>query len=960
MKAFVVCILMLNISVAALGQRSCVLFNVRHDVTYQSIDSVDVRLFRGDSIPVEARLIHRGQGAYALDFAYAADFYSIVISKRGYEDKNLTFQMKSRRHSSMDLGYVYMEKVRHQQLGTAVVRATHIKMVMKGDTIVYDAAAFELAEGSMLDALIAQLPNTRLENGRITVNGQFIESLLLNGKDFFSGNPQVALENLPAYTVKNIKVYDKTDDDTYLKGKGERAAYENRHRVMDVTLKKKYTAGWLGNVEGGWGLPQNKYLGRAFALGYTDHFRLTAYGNLNNIKNTQTGNSMGEWNEGWAQNGDFDIKMGGVDYYYEKDKLRLTGNLMTAREDIDEWTKKSVVSFYDSGDIYSRYDNRAKNLRRRYSLTQGLQHSAQRVYTQIQMEIDYHRDKLNNNIRNAEFTENPLERYRSEALDSLFAPDGMSSVFTDHLLSRFKQSVEGIREQLITSLQARSTVSLPKLGDYMQFDGDVRYEHNGNSPFMTYQRVTGPRGSTRLEVENIRQKLHFKENKLHYTVSGAYHLQYKPYQTGPSSQWELIPQITYRGSYNDEANVLYELREKYEESALMYQLLLPSVFGSEQMGVNLNNTYNSVLTSNSYTPSLGFRYSYKPNQYAKKEYAVTLVVADELQQEQLQYDKHGLDTVVNRFTNKFLPEFVFRFNNRGDRSVCDLRLRYSFKEVVPSIHYQLGIIRDSDPMNIYYSNPNLKKSLCHNIYLDWLQFNNRNHHVLNVNASYDRADRSLAMARYYDRTTGISTWMPENVNGNWQSSLYLGYSMPLGKKESFQFQTLTKGVFMHSVDYASETEQKVRSVVNNTELSERLNLSYRVKKHSFAVHTGIKWLHSRSKRTYFENADAFDVTLGLQGILNFRYNWQLENQLNMTNRSGYNDDTFNTTHWVWNSSLAKSFLKGNLTLKFSAVDILKQISSVYYTVNAQGRTETWVNSLPRYVMLHILYKLHVR
>ena len=83
---------------------------------------------------------------------------------------------------------------------------------------------------------------------------------------------------------------------------------------------------------------------------------------------------------------------------------------------------------------------------------------------------------------------------------------------------------------------------------------------------------------------------------------------------------------------------------------------------------------------------------------------------------------------------------------------------------------------------------------------------------------------------------------------------------------------------MHSVDYASETEQKVRSVVNNTELSERLNLSYRVKKYSFAVHTGIKWLHSRSKRTYFENADAFDVTLGLQGILNFRYNWQLENQ----------------------------------------------------------------------------------
>ena len=83
-------------------------------------------------------------------------------------------------------------------------------MVMQGDTIVYNADAFNLAEGSMLDAFVSKLPGCKLTNdGRIYVNGKYVESLLVDGHDFFSGYPKVALQNLPAYTVNKIKVYDK-------------------------------------------------------------------------------------------------------------------------------------------------------------------------------------------------------------------------------------------------------------------------------------------------------------------------------------------------------------------------------------------------------------------------------------------------------------------------------------------------------------------------------------------------------------------------------------------------------------------------------------------------------------------------------------------------------------------------------------------------------------------------------
>jgi hypothetical protein len=52
-------------------------------------------------------------------------------------------------------------------------------------------------------------------------------------------------------------------------------------------------------------------------------------------------------------------------------------------------------------------------------------------------------------------------------------------------------------------------------------------------------------------------------------------------------------------------------------------------------------------------------------------------------------------------------------------------------------------------------------------------------------------------------------------------------------------------------------------------------------------------------------------------------------------------------------------LGGKLTTKIEAVDLLAQVSQVRYEINAQGRTETWVNSLPRYVMLHLIYRFQI-
>ena len=81
-------------------------------------------------------------------------------------------------------------------------------MYYRGDTLVYNADAFSLPDGSMLDGLIKQMPGATLnENGEIHINGRKIDYLSLNGKKMFDGNNQLVISNLPYYTVKNLKVF---------------------------------------------------------------------------------------------------------------------------------------------------------------------------------------------------------------------------------------------------------------------------------------------------------------------------------------------------------------------------------------------------------------------------------------------------------------------------------------------------------------------------------------------------------------------------------------------------------------------------------------------------------------------------------------------------------------------------------------------------------------------------------
>ena len=168
-----------------------------------------VTLMRQDSTVVDTITCKGLYGNYFASF----DVEGYATNCQDYEIKrvarNRGFKMPDLNLKKLAQSDIYKEV----DLDGVVVTGTKVKFTYRGDTLVYNASAFNVPDGSMLDALVRQLPGAEIKsNGDIYINGKKIDYLTLNGKDFFKGNNKIMLDNLPHYTVQNLKVYKRKAD----------------------------------------------------------------------------------------------------------------------------------------------------------------------------------------------------------------------------------------------------------------------------------------------------------------------------------------------------------------------------------------------------------------------------------------------------------------------------------------------------------------------------------------------------------------------------------------------------------------------------------------------------------------------------------------------------------------------------------------------------------------------------
>ena len=248
--------------------------------------------------------------------------YLVHAHLEGYDDVWQKVTITNPKEERVAAGTIEMRRSRTQMMKEVTVTATRIKMYYRGDTLIYDATAFKMPDGSMLDDLIRQLPEVTMnDNGEIFVKGRKVDELLLGSRSFFGGNKRVLLENLPYYTVKHLKVYEKQTDKSVALGYD----VEPRQYVIDVILKDEYKQGYIGNAEAAGGT-QERWLARAFLLGYADNLRFTLLGNVNNVNESRHIGESNHWTPEQAPRSLLTTRSAGaeIDYHTDEDKLQET------------------------------------------------------------------------------------------------------------------------------------------------------------------------------------------------------------------------------------------------------------------------------------------------------------------------------------------------------------------------------------------------------------------------------------------------------------------------------------------------------------------------------------------------------------------------------------------------------------------------------------------------------------
>lgn len=204
-KAFVLFLLLLSGSLPLCGQPIKVSGRVFNGLLQESLVGAVVRLIRPDNASVvatdttryEFREIEIDGNTSGYTDKHSGALFSVITSVRdslwltveagGFETyRRKLFLRLPQGKDKLDVGDIYlMPKAKDKQLREVVVEATRIKMFYKGDTLVYNADAFNVMQTESLRKLVEQLPGAELENGRITVNGKPVEELLISGKTFW-------------------------------------------------------------------------------------------------------------------------------------------------------------------------------------------------------------------------------------------------------------------------------------------------------------------------------------------------------------------------------------------------------------------------------------------------------------------------------------------------------------------------------------------------------------------------------------------------------------------------------------------------------------------------------------------------------------------------------------------------------------------------------------------------------
>lgn len=819
-------------------------------------------------------------------------------------------------------------------LKETIVEAKQTRVEQNGDTTAIHAGSYKTNPDATTEDLLNKMPGVSTQSGTLTVNGEQVKQIYVDGKPFFGDDPGLAIKNLPAEIVDKIQIYDKSSDQSQFTGFDD----GNSQKTINIITKPGKNNGEFGKVYGGIGLDDSldtddvKYIAGGNMNFFNGARRISILGLSNNINQQNfssqdllgvSGNSGNGGNRGGMGGGGNGGGGGNAaNNFLVGQQGGITQTHAAGLNYSDDWGKKIKVS--GSYFFNDAINNNNSSLSRNYILASenGLRYNQTAVAGstnsnhRANLRFEYNPDSSNAIIFTPKFStqqntaHNDLDGYNIVSGDSL-----QSRTTTHNVSNNNGYDVGGNLLYRHKFKKQKRTVSLNVNGDYNP--------KTGNSGLYSLNEYYNTNKSSLLDQQS-------RQNTVGYTIAPT--LAY----TEPLGLKGQL-QISYNPSVNrNDVDKRTYSRDSTDASYNTLDTALSNKF---------NNTYNFQRGGVSY------RYQDKKMNFmlgVNGQYA-TLTGTETF--------PYALDIHKN-FTN-VLPQGMFNYRFSKTKN---LRVMYRTNTVAPGITQLQNVINNNNPLLLSTGNPDLKQDYEHTLNARFSSVNTAKatNFMVYGNGTYILnyiANSTLipTVPTYIGNNIylppGSQLSKPVNLNGYWNARSFVTYGFPVSKIKSnlnlnagFTYN-LIPSLINDNLNKANNYNFS-GGLVLSSNISQKLDftLSY-TGNYSIVKNT----LQKQSDNNYFNQ------------LTSFKFNWLpykgfvFNTSVTHTLYSGLSK-SYNLDYILWNASAGYKFLKDqSLDVRLTVFDILKQNNSVSRNVTDTYIEDSRTQVLTRYFMLMVTY-----
>lgn len=871
--------------------------------------------------------------------------YTVKVELLGYKPYSKAIVMEGK---SIDLGEIKLA-VDNEQLDAATVSAVGNSVIIKKDTIEYNATAFNTTENDVLLDLLKKLPGIEVgTDGSISSNGQTISKITVDGKTFFLNDPQVATQNIPAKLVQKLKVIQKKSEQAEFTGIDD----GREETVIDLSVQPGMMNGLIGNISAGIGkdipsknntLNDIRYNGNSFLGRFSQGSQISLILNANNANNERMGRGGGNFGGGgMGMGGGRGFGGGGISTSWSAginaggdlfdDKMSISGNYGINGSSRDSRNSSYNEDYQQGYTVISNSNNVNISDNQGHSFGMRLDHKfSDNTSILFEPSISFGRGASTSSSRDTTYHDDLSGAAARKANDA----------FTDNNSTSKYFNADGF-------LLFRQRLGLP--GRTLTVNVDFSFSNNKSDGINKNGTNTYNPDGTLANVISVFQDVNNVSNSSSINTRATY--------TEPlGNHFYVEANYSFNWSISESSRATYDKATGLKDYTYSNDIF--NLNRRQQIGVN------ALYQSDTFRGQLGFSaiptYIYNSTtKYDKTKQTYEPKVYD--------------DTRWN-----FSPQASIMADPSDN---FNMRFFYTGTSSQPSVQQLMPVPDNTDPLNISFGNPNLTPYFNHNMNANFRYNNRKKFSSFNlrlnggftqnpiVNTTWRNAYMGQYSMPFNGKTTGnaginFTGNLPIgrsnfSLNGdfgaNWNNnSSYVGENIDMSVYEKEGFYAFMDDFIEKFNNPAYFAQHIVVNTTNSLRANARLRAVYRGD--NLYVDMGAS---TNANRTWYTIATANDLTTTFSNRADASFSWtwnatgmELRGDASYNWYNGYK--TEQPSQFLVNMSITKSLFNGRMSMTLSGTDLLGQTRNINVNYNNNRYSESTSNSLGRYVILSLRY-----